>query len=1221
MKKPLLFYAIVWLVFCHVIGRASDPMLVVDTGGNTRYIRNALFTREGDQLVSVGDDKVIRVWDVKSGKTLRTIRDQAVICAGCDIAMIALSPDNTYLAVGGKFLGEEVETQFAIHIYDFQKGELLHSLKGHRAKVVSLVFSPNGGQLASGSAYFEEGKESDSDGVIRVWSVGPQIWQLKAMFNGHEDAVSSLAFSPDGKWLVSCSHDTDLRLWNLDKDPEETGDRLEKHHDEQVLGVVFSPDGRYLVSGGLDGKINLWEAQGKFVKVLAQTQSGITSIDFSPNNDHPAVLAGLENGMSAVFSVPEGVVVSCFERGDDKVLTAKFSHSRENVVATSGGYDGEIWIWQASSGLPFGSGVLTGSGKTIWSVGFAKDGNSIAFGTEHRTDSPNKYASLQEVFRLKPSESGNLKDQQAIPYRVSLGGKIASTADFETALVKSGGYELRTRYGQTIKRRIGPGRFVDEPVRLNELQVFKNDKLISTISRNSTTGRTHRCFTLTPDGNYIVSGGEGGYLALYDAKTGRLVHNFVGHTNDVWAVAVSLNGRFVVSGSSDQTLKLWDLKSEQYTLSIFVASDYEWVACTPQGYYTSSLNGDRYFGWLLPDATGAAPKFYNASQFRKTFYRPDIISEYLATPDIQTAAEQADKSEWGNSRTAGETSFPVDQHTTSALLEALPPEVHVVIPGLNEASGKSTVQYSRLPIEIAVFSRNLPITEVSVGLNGIRKGTFTGDPASKDGSRPVMIQMVLTLEPGENLLVVRASHERATSKPQIWRITYQPQRKPQEFVKPAAVEIAPVPTLFPGDKGRSGSGLAHFSLVNYDFANDSKSASLASGIAEVTKPGLVGRPLSVATSPADTTPVRFTVIEPENGLVTEDDNLNIKAVAFSSDVATRITVILNGQQVAKSAIDPNGKLWFMQVTLESEGENTLSIVVSNGTTATEPEIRKIIFHPRASKKANLIFLGIGVSAYQALQPSLDFADADARDMARLFCPQKGENQLFNDVKAMTLTNDQANRTTILNALDWLNDEAKYDNDVRVLLLSGHGGRGANSQYYFYSPAQRRKPTGEMENEEVESVSWDVIWRVLAKKPGTVLLFVDTCRAGTINPKDLIRDSDRDQASIVFFGASGPDERSLELSDPQFKHGAFAQAIIEGLSGRADVAEDDSPKDGRIDFDELNLYIKRRVRQLTGGAQNPSYLPNPFLPSFFITSHLPSSSVSSSTDCPKEGITP
>jgi hypothetical protein len=116
--------------------------------------------------------------------------------------------------------------------------------KGHRGWVNSVAFSPDGKRIVS----------RGSDGTLRLWTLDGK--PAAEPFTGHAGEVSSVAFSPDGMRIVSGGGDGTVRLWTLDGKPAA---EPFKGHRGWVNSVAFSPDGRRIASGGGDGTVRLWD--------------------------------------------------------------------------------------------------------------------------------------------------------------------------------------------------------------------------------------------------------------------------------------------------------------------------------------------------------------------------------------------------------------------------------------------------------------------------------------------------------------------------------------------------------------------------------------------------------------------------------------------------------------------------------------------------------------------------------------------------------------------------------------------------------------------------------------------------------------------------------------------------------------------------------------------------------------------------------------------------
>ena len=164
----------------------------------------------------------------------------------------------------------------SISAQDKQKVELVVET-GHPEAVRSVAFSPNGKTLITGSR----------DNTVKLWDITSGR-ELKTL-SGHSDSVLSVAFSPDGKTLGSGSSDKTVKLWDSASGREvitllgrsSTGTFYLDGHSEAISSVTFSPDGKTLASGSFDRTIKLWDIRsGSVLRTLSGHPEYVTSVAF-----------------------------------------------------------------------------------------------------------------------------------------------------------------------------------------------------------------------------------------------------------------------------------------------------------------------------------------------------------------------------------------------------------------------------------------------------------------------------------------------------------------------------------------------------------------------------------------------------------------------------------------------------------------------------------------------------------------------------------------------------------------------------------------------------------------------------------------------------------------------------------------------------------------------------------------------------------------------------
>ena len=601
----------------------NEPILIIDSKGHSAYIQDIVFTRDGKQLVSASQDKSIRVWDIEAERTVRIIRGEIGDGREGKIFAMALSPDDHYLAVGGwmgpnaKFDRKDVGS---IRLYDFQTGELLALLRSHKDVVITLSFSPDSKWLASGSA----------DKRVKIWDVRTR--SLLRTLKGHEKEIYDVAFSPDGTRIVSASNDNTLKLWNT-IDGSFIG-TMWKHKDK-VYTVEYSPDGKFIASGGFDNKLIIWDSRGMHVKTI-NYKAIPASISFSPDSEYLLTGAGslTDEGSSPhicnVYKTSTWELLTSFTKHDNSVVAAAFAPDGKSV-ATGGGNNHDIYIWDALTGEL--QAELSGEGARVQAVGFNKSGGSIGF-TNKWTDNYG-FSTLSWAFDLGYFGVEQLSSHDDYTH------PVIEQNDWFLSHGKGGDYGFSDAV-----------LFIERYVELyysgrtKKIITGRVKKIITRITRDGRDGYRHRSYTFTPDGSLFISGGNNGHLKAYDLD-GKVVTDFIGHTGDVVGVAVSPDGSRLISGSADQTVKIWSLKelkkkgtkNRKPLATLFAASNGEWVLWTPEGYFAASANGAKYIGYHVNKGPEKEAAYLSVDKLYNQFYRPDLVEANLKGRDISQYAK------------------------------------------------------------------------------------------------------------------------------------------------------------------------------------------------------------------------------------------------------------------------------------------------------------------------------------------------------------------------------------------------------------------------------------------------------------------------------------------------------------------------------------------------------------------------------------------------------
>ena len=429
---------------------------------------------------------------------------------------------------------------------------------GHHSMMNDVAFTPDGRWLISGN----------QDTTLKLWDF--RTGREMRTFSGHRGMVWRLDVSPDGRMLASASNDGTAKLWDID-----TGRELRTLvHRGGVWTVAFSPDGGLLASGSADHQIRVWDVPSGRPRSTLLEADEVNRVVFVNGGAWIAAGAGTKVNL---WDVRAGRKLRTLGEHGDHVLS--LSVSRDGRWLASGSEDGEITLWDTAAGWQARTvSPRVGTHHGIYSIAFSPDGRLLA-------------AETVEAVRVWEIATG--REVWVSEADSAIGSMSVAFSPDGRWLATAAHHSLKIR--ETDRWRVQSVLGSEVPESVNVVAVSRNGRILAAGSSDRAvrlwdlasggqvrTMRGHvgeiTALAFSPDNRLVVSSADtiapsstetDHVIRIWSAQDGQLLRELAGHTDGVPTLSFSPTGELLASGGKDKTVRLWDPTTgrEVHTLS------------------------------------------------------------------------------------------------------------------------------------------------------------------------------------------------------------------------------------------------------------------------------------------------------------------------------------------------------------------------------------------------------------------------------------------------------------------------------------------------------------------------------------------------------------------------------------------------------------------------------------------------------------------------------